>query len=187
MRVFLANAASPQPVSLRLASRSFFGLAIALLILVLSHSTSADETALRQLISDHGLEPISKPQNIDPATFELGRSLFFDRELSGNRNVSCATCHHPSTSSGDSRALPSGVQGHGLGPLRTQDPDREVVPRNAPEVFHRGNEEWNTLFWDSRVAEDGPNLVSPAGISFRLDSRISFKCKRCFRLRREQR
>ena len=25
----------------------------------------------------------------------LGRDLFFDPILSGNRNISCATCHHP--------------------------------------------------------------------------------------------
>ena len=25
----------------------------------------------------------------------LGRLLFFDKILSGNRNISCATCHHP--------------------------------------------------------------------------------------------
>ena len=28
---------------------------------------------------------------------ELGRLLFFDKILSGNDNVSCATCHHPLT------------------------------------------------------------------------------------------
>mgnify|MGYP000700583640 CR=1 FL=1 len=26
---------------------------------------------------------------------ELGRMLFFDKILSGNRNISCSTCHHP--------------------------------------------------------------------------------------------
>ena len=29
------------------------------------------------------------------AEVELGRMLFFDKELSGNRNISCATCHSP--------------------------------------------------------------------------------------------
>ena len=123
----------------------------------------ADDTAIRKLIADHGLQPLQQTQSVDSARFELGRSLFFDRELSGNRDVSCATCHHPSTSSGDSRALPSGVLGQGLGPLRTQDANREVIPRNAPEIFHRGNEQWTTLFWDSRVAEQGSELLSPAG------------------------
>ena len=127
--------------------------------------TSADEydSTLRQLIDDRGLQPISAPASNNASVVELGRSLFFDPELSGNRNVSCATCHHPSGSSGDSRVLPSGVGGVGLGPDRTQQPDRDVVPRNAPEVFHRGNSEWRSMFWDSRVAENGGTFTSPAG------------------------
>ncbi len=30
-----------------------------------------------------------------PAKVALGRALFFDKILSGNRNIACATCHHP--------------------------------------------------------------------------------------------
>lgn len=141
--------------------KHFFWLSIPFLFF--AGSAFADDAVLRQLIAEHDVQPLNQQPNINSAKFELGRSLFFDRELSGNRNVSCATCHHPSTSSGDSRALPSGVQGEGLGPLRTQDPDREVVPRNAPEIFHRGNDEWSTLFWDSRVADGGSEVISPAG------------------------
>jgi cytochrome c peroxidase len=29
------------------------------------------------------------------AKLRLGRALFFDKILSGNGNISCATCHHP--------------------------------------------------------------------------------------------
>ena len=40
----------------------------------------------------------------DPALVDLGRSLFFDKVLSGNRDVSCATCHSPlATRATDSR------------------------------------------------------------------------------------
>src|SRR5690606_1290938 len=35
-----------------------------------------------------------KPE-LDPARVELGRALFFDKILSGHRDVACATCHHP--------------------------------------------------------------------------------------------
>ena len=45
---------------------------------------------------------------------ELGRLLFFDKILSGNRNFSCATCHHPSLASGDGLALPFGEGASGL-------------------------------------------------------------------------
>lgn len=35
------------------------------------------------------------------AMFELGRVLFFDPILSGNRNISCGTCHDPARGSSD--------------------------------------------------------------------------------------
>ncbi len=32
---------------------------------------------------------------------KLGEALYWDPELSGNRDTSCATCHHPQFSTGD--------------------------------------------------------------------------------------
>lgn len=123
----------------------------------------ADEqdVALRSLIGNHGLQQIQVPAT-NSAQVALGRSLYFDRELSGNRDVSCATCHHPSQGSGDGRMLSSGVGGVGLGADRTQAADRDIVPRNAPEVFNRGHADWKSMFWDSRVAKEGDTFVSPA-------------------------
>jgi cytochrome c peroxidase len=34
------------------------------------------------------------------AKVELGRLLMFDKILSGNKNISCATCHHSLTDTG---------------------------------------------------------------------------------------
>ena len=141
--------------------------AFVLLFLLFSASGHAianeHDTRLRQLIADHGLQSMPEREAANEAVLSLGKSLFFDRELSGNRDLSCATCHHPSSSSADARALPSGVGGHGLGAERTQDAEREVVPRNAPEIFHRGHDEWTSVFWDSRVSEDSGTFTSPAG------------------------
>ena len=81
-------------------------------------------------------------------------------------------------SSGDSRSLPSGTHGEGLGPDRTQPEDREVVPRSAPEVFHRGDSDWTSVFWDSRVNEDtNGEFTSPAGdqLPEGLDSVLSIQ------------
>ena len=39
------------------------------------------------------------------AQVELGRLLFFDKILSGNRNIACATCHHPRHATVDGLAL----------------------------------------------------------------------------------
>ena len=44
----------------------------------------------------------------------LGKMLFHDKALSGNRNISCATCHHALTDTGDALSLPLGEGGRGL-------------------------------------------------------------------------
>ncbi len=101
------------------------------------------------------------------AKVELGRLLFFDKILSGNKNIACATCHHPVASSGDALSLPVGEGGVGLGADRYAAAGAAVrVPRNAPPLFNLGAREFTRLFHDGRVAED-PNqpsgFLSPAG------------------------
>ena len=61
------------------------------------------------------------------AKVELGRMLFFDKLLSGNRNISCATCHHAMTDTGDWLSLPVGEGGRGLGPARDTGSDDDAV------------------------------------------------------------
>ena len=102
--------------------------------------------------------PASEPK------IALGEALFFDKELSGNRDISCATCHHPLMHTSDGLSLPIGVGGHGMGPAREMGEGREFVPRNSPDVFNRGAPEWVTMFWDGRISgspEMGFN--NPAG------------------------
>jgi cytochrome c peroxidase len=102
-------------------------------------------------VPDSGL-----PEEPDVELITLGQALFFDHELSGNRDIACATCHHPLLATGDGLSLPIGtgavIKG-ALGPLREKGPDREFIPRNAPEIFNRGSTLWFSQFWDSRVAE----------------------------------
>ena len=45
---------------------------------------------------------------------ELGRLLFFDKEQSGNRDISCATCHSPLIATGDGLSTNIGTGGEGL-------------------------------------------------------------------------
>lgn len=120
---------------------------------------------LRSAIRQHDVDSIDLGPEQDPAKVELGQLLFFDKELSGNRDISCATCHHPDFAGADGRALPAGTGGSGLGPRRVMGKERHIVPRNAPELFNRGSAEWVTMFWDGRVAADiygDGDFTSPA-------------------------
>lgn len=87
----------------------------------------------------------------------LGRDLFFDPLLSGNRNISCASCHHGVLGSADAVPLSVGEGGIGLGKRRrgTSDaPAERHIPRNAPAIFNLGANDFTTLFHDGRVALD---------------------------------
>ncbi|SIO52776.1 cytochrome-c peroxidase [Chitinophaga niabensis] len=60
--------------------------------------------------------PAENPSTVEK--IELGRLLFYDPVLSGGRDVSCATCHHPDFGYAESLDLSIGVNGKGLGEHR---------------------------------------------------------------------
>lgn len=86
----------------------------------------------------------------------LGQLLFYDKILSGNRNIACATCHHPSLGTGDRLSLGIGEGGEGLGPQRiagTGDSRiKKRIPRNAPGLWNLGAKELHVLFHDGRLS-----------------------------------
>lgn len=111
-----------------------------------------------------------------PAKVKLGQLLFFDKILSGNENISCATCHHSLTGTGDGLSLPSGEGALGLGVTRDTgsgaDTIHERVPRNAPPVFNLGAKEFVAMFHDGRVAVDAEQpsgFASPAGANLPMN------------------
>lgn len=69
-----------------------------------------------------------------PAAARLGQFLFFDRRLSGNGQVSCATCHDPARAFADGRALARGIA---------------LGTRNTPSVIDASLSPW--FFWDGRA------------------------------------
>ena len=118
--------------------------------------------ALRALLAEQGVEVLSPPPERPEALVELGRNLFFDPELSGNRDISCATCHHPGFGSGDALSVSFGTGGVGLGETRALA-DGALIPRNAPEIFNRGDPDWRSMFWDSRIEISDGAVHNPAG------------------------
>ncbi|GLX77478.1 hypothetical protein tinsulaeT_08180 [Thalassotalea insulae] len=119
---------------------------------------------LQQIISDNNIQAIDTTAlalpHITSEKAQLGKKLFFTKNLGGEQSVACVSCHHPLLGGGDSLSLSVGVaavdeldnSAHdllGIGRFNGND-DHPVVGRNAPTTFNiafynRG------LFWDGRV------------------------------------
>ena len=77
------------------------------------------------------------PARDEAAAIELGRILFFDPKLSGDKWVSCASCHQPGLVFSDGRAHAKGVH------------KRNGV-RNTPSLLDVAQQ--RSMFWDGRRA-----------------------------------
>lgn len=116
---------------------------------------------VRQLTAGRGITPLPPPPRVRPQLVRLGRALAFDKVLSGNRDISCMTCHLPSLATGDDRSLSIGQGATGLGTSRVH-PQGIFIPRNAPAIFNIAA--IKPLFWDGRVFEDEQGgFHTPAG------------------------
>ncbi|RLJ51869.1 cytochrome c peroxidase [Litoreibacter meonggei] len=86
----------------------------------------------------------------------LGQLLFYDKILSGNKNISCGTCHHPKFGTSDGWSLGIGEGGAGLGTDRNAGVgDSRIerrVPRNAPALWNLGARDVHTLMHDGRIS-----------------------------------
>jgi cytochrome c peroxidase len=108
-----------------------------------------------------GLEEMPVPDD-NPMTVEkvdLGRQLYFDRRLSGDGTVSCATCHDPAKGWTDNKPVSDGIKGQKGG-------------RSAPTVINSGYALFQ--FWDGRAKslEEqalGP-IQNPVEMGMTLDS-----------------
>jgi cytochrome c peroxidase len=76
----------------------------------------------------------------------LGRTLFFDKQLSGNNQQSCADCHLPAKAFTDGLPKSRGAEGN-------------FAARNAMPLF---NLAWKTsFFWDGRAASLRQQVLEP--------------------------
>ncbi len=130
---------------------------------------------VRPLAAPGRVRPLPPPltdadfRPIDAALADQGHLLFFDPLLSGNRDISCASCHHPSLGSSDGLSLGLGTGAAGLGAERAPlgpHPANVRVPRNAPGLWNLGARAVHRLFHDGRL-EHAPERVdarlSPQG------------------------
>lgn len=82
------------------------------------------------------ITPLKPIPNLDPKVVRLGQQLFFDKRLSKDNSLSCASCHNLETGGDDN--IPKSVGIHG-----------QIGSINAPTVF---NSAYNIRqFWDGRA------------------------------------
>jgi len=165
-----------------------FGLVCATGLAAWALNTHADEqnevSTLRSVLAKHNVTPLEPAPDYSRELLDLGQALFFDPIIGGNRDVSCATCHHPDAFTGDGRSravgtaaytndkgkrLPVGFNlidlGNGesvLAGFSTGKAPHPFTPRNSPEIFNRGDSEWFNMFWDGRAfkTDDGGFAVN---------------------------
>jgi len=95
-----------------------------------------------------GLEPVDIPAD-NPMTVEkveLGKQLYFDKRLSLNGTISCATCHDPERGWTDQAPVSTGIGG-------------QKGTRSAPTVLNTAYA--FSQFWDGRAATLEDQALGP--------------------------
>ncbi len=140
-------------------------------------STSQKRDQLIRRLSRFSALPsnVKHPQynQSNPEKVALGKLLFFDPILSGNRDVSCATCHHPANGFAESLEISIGVNGHGFGRKRAfKEPNNiPFTKRNSQTILNTAfngidhnkhyDPEHAPMFWDVRAKSLEKQALEP--------------------------
>ena len=84
----------------------------------------------------------------NPARVRLGRWLFFDRRLSADGTISCATCHRPANAFSEPQAVSVGING-------------QKGVRKAPSFVNQAVTLYPHFFWDGRAASLEDQAMGP--------------------------
>jgi len=112
---------------------------------------------------------VDPPDNLStPEKIDLGRMLFWDPILSGNKDVACVSCHHPDNDYAEELETSLGVGGQGLSRSRRGG---TLVKRNSMTILNtafngideNGNyDPANTVsFWDNRAESLEEQALEP--------------------------
>jgi cytochrome c peroxidase len=112
-----------------------------------------------------GLVPIFWPKDnpYSPAKAELGWLLYFDKRLSGDGTVSCASCHDPKHAFTDGQPFSKGIRG-------------QVGGRSAPTVINRAFS--LEQFWDGRARSLEDQAKGPIANPIEMDLKHE-ACEEC--------
>ena len=90
--------------------------------------------------------PIPKDNPMTPEKVALGKKLYFDKQLSKDGTVSCATCHDPAAGWTERRATSKGIKD-------------QLGDRNSPTVINAAYA--TAQFWDGRAASLEEQALGP--------------------------
>lgn len=90
--------------------------------------------------------PVPEDNPITADKVALGRKLFFDKRLSRDGTIACATCHDAAHAFADARPLAIGVRG-------------QKAARRSPRILNRVY--GKSFFWDGRAATLEEQVVQP--------------------------
>jgi cytochrome c peroxidase len=126
----------------------------------LTAEAAALAAEVRLLAAGRGITALQRPAPVRPELSRLGQALAFDKVLSGNRDISCMTCHLAGAATVDGRSTSIGQGATGLGVARVH-PQGRFVHRNAPPLFNL--HAMGPLTWDGRVFTDANGIVRTPG------------------------
>ena len=90
--------------------------------------------------------PVPDDNPLNPETINLGRKLFFDKRLSKDNSIACATCHDPKRAFTDEHPRAKGI-------------NNQIGARRSPRILNRA---WGkSFFWDGRAATLEEQVVQP--------------------------
>lgn len=127
------------------ARRSLIAISTAVAAFFSTTVDATDEVAVALTV---GLPVVVAPATNPGSTavIELGRRLFFDQRLSGNGQISCASCHIPEKAFSDGKAVAQGIDGR-------------RGTRKTPSILNAG---YNVAqFWDGRRTALEDQVLDP--------------------------
>jgi cytochrome c peroxidase len=133
--------------------------------------TQFDQLTVLEALPEKVIFPPDNLYSEDKA--KLGKILFYDPILSGNKDVACASCHHPDFGYAEFLDISLGVNAQGLSSSRSFNTPNDIpfLKRNSQSILNTAfngitteqNEEHfdAPMFWDLRVSTLEKQALEP--------------------------
>lgn len=123
-----------------------------------SSPVTADAIAeAKQKFQPLGEMPIPEDNPMSPEKIALGETLFKDPRLSGNKTVSCMTCHSPGLGFSNGTPVSAGIEG-------------KLGTRNSLSVLNSGYH--TSFFWDGRAKTLEEQALGPIENPVEMDQNL---------------